>query len=75
MTQLKEPEGFMLIAEVYKILKKYGECVNYYEKYILNLEKIDEKLDEEGKRICGFLEEYFRKVCDLDKSKKYGEMK
>lgn len=70
VVQLKEPEGYLLIAEVYKILKKYSDCVEYYEKYVNSLEA----LDNDSKKICSFLEEYFRKVCDVDKSLKYKEM-
>ncbi|KAF9763981.1 Anaphase-promoting complex subunit 8 [Nosema granulosis] len=70
VVQLKEPEGYMLIAEVYKTMKKYTECVDYYEKYVNSLSV----LDEDSKRICAFLEEYFKKVCDIDKSIKYKEM-
>lgn len=70
VVQLKEPEGFMLIAEVYKMMKKYSECVEYYEKYVNSLSV----LDNDSKRICAFLEEYFKKVCDPDKSQKYKAM-
>lgn len=67
--KLKNYLGYLYLAETYKILKMYCESAEYYEKYVCSTET-----DEEVRRICLFLEEYYRKTGDMEKSKKYYKM-
>ncbi|WUR03423.1 cell division cycle protein 23-like protein [Vairimorpha necatrix] len=68
--KLNDPLGFLYIAETYKTMKMYCESAEYYEKYVC----MAKDKDGDVKRICLFLEEYYRKMCDNEKSKKYYEM-
>jgi anaphase-promoting complex subunit 8 len=68
--KLKDVMGYLYIAETYKTMKMYCESAEYYERYVCGCKY----KDEDVKKICVFLEEYYKKMCDEEKSKKYYEM-
>ncbi|KAM0672094.1 hypothetical protein CWI42_070480 [Ordospora colligata] len=55
--ELEDADGYLYIGDVYKNEKKYTEAVVYYEKYV-------EYSKDDTRKICVFLEEYFRRMND-----------
>ncbi|KAH9411187.1 hypothetical protein HK407_07g11790 [Ordospora pajunii] len=55
--ELEDADGYLYIGDVYKNEKKYMEAVVYYEKYV-------EYSKDDTRKICVFLEEYFRRMHD-----------
>lgn len=68
--KLNDSLGYLYIAETYKTMKMYSESAEFYEKFV----NASKEKDGDVKKICLFLEEYFRKMCDNEKSKKYFDM-
>lgn len=64
---LNEPDGYLHVGDAYKGIKMYTEAVMYYEKYV-------EHCKDDTRKICLFLEEYFKKICDEKRSAYYAKL-
>lgn len=65
--ELKDADGYLHVGDAYKSMKLYTEAVMYYEKYV-------EHSKEDTRKICSFLEEYFKKICDDKRSSHYSKL-
>ncbi|AFM98510.1 hypothetical protein EHEL_061410 [Encephalitozoon hellem ATCC 50504] len=62
--ELNDPDGYLYIGDAYKNMKMYTEAVVYYEKYV-------ETSKDDTRKICLFLEEYFKRMFDDKRSAYY----
>lgn len=65
--ELKDADGYLHVGDAYKMSKMYTEAVVYYEKYV-------ESSKDDTKKICLFLEEYFKKIYDDKRSSHYARL-
>lgn len=66
-------EIYLLIADMYKTLKKYEEAINYYTKLIEIIPEHPIPYFERGKLYCDYLNDYESAVKDFDKAIEYAE--
>lgn len=67
VTDLNDTDGYLHIGDVYKGMKMYTEAVVYYEKYV-------EFSKDDTRKVCLFLEEYFKRMFDDKRSAYYAKL-